>query len=53
MNQWLVVGGVAVLMLLLARKAKADPGSSAYAFNPQNWRTLPGYIAAQGNGAVT
>lgn len=53
MNQWIVVGGVAVLVLLLARKVKADSAASAYSFNPQNWRTLPGYIAAQGNGVVT
>ncbi|MHB1430386.1 MAG: hypothetical protein ACYCVW_17015 [Rhodocyclaceae bacterium] len=54
MNQWIVIGGVAVILLLVAceAKARADQASPAYAYNPQNWRTLPGYIAAQGGGVV-
>lgn len=54
MNKIVVIGGIAVLVLLLARKAGADPAtsSSSYVMNPQNWRTLPGYVAAQGGGVM-
>lgn len=53
MNKWIVAGAVALTLYLLAKKAKADPASPAYAFNPQNWKTLPGYIAAQNGGVMT
>lgn len=41
MNKWLVIGGVVVLVLLLAKKANASPTDPAYVYDPGNWYWSP------------
>lgn len=50
MQKWLIIGLVAAAVLLIARRASADPGSPAYVADPGNWNTLPGY--RQGTGLM-
>lgn len=48
MMKWATVAAVALAVLLIARNAQAR---AADVSNPNNWRTIPGYLP--GTGYVT
>lgn len=49
MNKWLVIGGVALLVLILSKRAgAADVNSYAYISNPDNWERLSYYLPGSG-----
>lgn len=45
MNKWLIIGGVALAVVLLSRRAQADPKNP---YDVRNWDALPGYSVGSG-----
>jgi hypothetical protein len=47
MTKWIVIGGVALAVVIIARRAMAGERDT---YDPGSWSTLPGY--RQGSGVM-
>lgn len=44
-NRWLVIGGISLVVLMLAKRIQAAPGNP---YDVRNWETMPAYRAGTG-----